>query len=93
MRSAALLAVALLAACGGGSVPSTDVAGPGLCPDPDPVRDGPFVDMIRLDDRAAVEAALARDPADPRALAARAIVTGRGRPDPAQADCFAPYLS
>ena len=93
MRGAALLAVALLSACGGGSMPPMEASGPSLCPDPDPVRDGPFVDAIRLDDLAAIDAALARDPDDPRALAARAIVTGRGRPDPAQADCFAPYLT
>ncbi|WP_299814432.1 hypothetical protein [uncultured Jannaschia sp.] len=93
MRGATLLAIALLSACGGASAPVTEAAGPGLCPDPDPVRDGPYVDAIRQGDRATVEAALARDPTDPRALAARAIVTGRGRPDPAQADCFAPYLS
>ncbi|MGB3556832.1 MAG: hypothetical protein WBA25_19575, partial [Jannaschia sp.] len=63
-----------------------------VCPDPDPSRDGPLVDAIRADDPRPVQAALARDPGDVRARAALAVISGQGRPDPAQAACFAPYL-
>ena len=90
----------LLAACAGGnatipgnpSVSRAVAGGDGVCPDPDPSRDGPFVDAIRADDATAVEAALARSPGDPRAATALAIISGRGTVDPDQAACFVPYL-
>ena len=100
LSSLALLAA--LVACGGtgGSDHSgraVQISGPalagGVCPSPDPVRDGPLVDAIRTGNRAPIEAALTRDPADARALAAQAIVTRRGTPDADQAACFAPYLT
>lgn len=95
MRAAALgLVLAALAGCGappGGAATRAAAAG-GLCPDPDPVRDGPLVDAIRRGDARAVEAALARDPGDRRAAAAALILAGRSGADPDQAACFAPYL-
>jgi hypothetical protein len=88
----------LLAACAatpGGGNPSVAraLAAGGTCPAPDPVRDGPLVDAIRLDDATTVEAILARDPGDARARAALALISGQGRPDPDEAACFAPYLA
>ena len=84
----AVLALAALAGCGG---PATGVPGGGTCPSPDPVRDGPLVDAIRLETPAPVAAILARDPSDIRARAALDIISG-ARPDRDQAACFAPYL-
>lgn len=94
MKALAVLALLGLAACGGSgaTAPARAVAAGGVCPDADPARDGPLVDAIRTGDARPVQAALARDPADARARAALAIVTGQGRPDPDQAACFAPYL-
>ena len=99
MRVALSSVLALaLAACGvapsgNPSVARAVSAGGGICPDPDPVRDGPLVDAIRADDATSVEAALARAPDDPRARAAFAVISGEGRPDPNQAACFAPYFA
>ncbi|WP_179380190.1 hypothetical protein [Jannaschia marina] len=94
----ALSIVTLLMACGGGTTTggtspavARAVSTGGTCPAPDPVRDGPLVDAIRTGNAAPIDAALARDPADARALAARAVLTG-ARPDPDHAACFAPYL-
>lgn len=92
---AALPLLILLAACGGGNSPAPRAVAQsdGACPSPDPVRDGPLVDAIRLDDPAPLRERLARDPDDARAAAALAVVTGRGPVDPDQAACFAPYLT
>ncbi|UWQ17646.1 hypothetical protein [Jannaschia sp. M317] len=97
MRLMIILTALMLTACGGGGNGPTPRAAPalasgGTCPDPDPVRDGPLVDAIRTGNAAPIQTALARDPADPRALAAQAVLTGRGAADPAQAACFAPYF-
>ncbi|SDY66098.1 hypothetical protein SAMN05444004_102265 [Jannaschia faecimaris] len=96
---AVALALVSLAACGGSASSGGETAaartlsfGGGTCPDPDPVRDGPFVDAIRTGDARPVEAILAQRPDDPRALAAQAIITARPPPDPAQAACFSPYF-
>ncbi|WGH77754.1 hypothetical protein [Jannaschia ovalis] len=96
-RAAALLAIASLAGCGGAAdapaVARMSASDGGVCPAPDPVRDGPLVDAIRQGDPAPLRAALARDPSDARAAAALAVVTGRGPVDADQAACFAPYLT
>lgn len=99
IRALPLLVCLALTACGGGGPSSSAspaalraVSGGGSCPSPDPVRDGPLVDAIRTGNAAPIDAALARDPADARAAAARAVLTGRGTADADQAACFAPYL-
>lgn len=90
-----LIVLALLAACGGPSTPAAPRAATsdgGICPDPDPIRDGPMVDAIRADDPRTPRAALALSPNDARAQAALAIITGRSTPDRNQTACFAPYF-
>ncbi|MEL6588221.1 MAG: hypothetical protein AAFY65_03495 [Pseudomonadota bacterium] len=89
-----------MSACGGGapapsgnaSVARAERVGSGVCPSPDPTRDGPLVDAIRRDDARSVEALLARTPEDTRARAALAVISGQGTPDPNEVACFAPYL-
>jgi hypothetical protein len=88
-----LLAACVDAGAGNPSVARAVAAGDGLCPSPDPARDGPLVDAIRADDATAVEALLVREPSDTRARAALAVISGRGTVDPDEAACFAPYLS
>lgn len=100
MRLLTLLAVVpfVLAACGapaptgGGRAPAAIAAGSGVCPDPDPVRDGPLVDAIRTGSVGPIDATLARNPSDARAVAAKAVVDGRTSADPNQLACFAPYF-